>query len=67
MTVLDKEHICEALLFSVGFESNTLMTAIRDLSMTKIILENELLLSDLIPNIELEPIHHETLSETTLS
>lgn len=70
MAVLYKELIGEVILFSDVFDLNTLMTAIRDMSMTKFIIEDEPLfrglLSDLFPDIELEPIHHTMLSEKVI-
>lgn len=120
MVVPDKELICEVMLFSEGFETNThmlakkmitiydmasgqlskqhhydwglraiksiltragelkranteireelvLMTAIRDMNMPKFVFEDAPLfvglLKDLFPDIELDPIHHPTLSE----
>ena len=48
MTVLYKELIGEVILFSEVFDLNTLMTAIRDMSMTKFIIEDEPLFRGLL-------------------
>ena len=62
ISVFYKELIGEVMLFSEGFESN--------MSMTKFIIDFEPLfrglLSDLFPDLELEPIHHTMLSEKVI-